>query len=292
MKLKDIEKFNQSDPKWAKIKLGTSTVSTISSDGCLLCCVASVLRYYGKDTTPDKLNDDLTRVKGWHLACRLIYGAIHDIYKDITMDWNYYIPCADTGAPLDKIDEILASNRPAIVQVDFKPSTAKLDEHWVVIHGKTENGSYLIIDSIDGSEQFFESRYGDPERYIFKIVAYNGPVPQEETESNDALKARNKKLMEQLIEEGQLITALRADIFKMEQNEAEDQVELVELRERNRKLELDTGRLKKAEDRVRELEEQQKALKLRLVALEKTKIEKMTTKQIVDLLIGRIFRRG
>jgi len=84
---------------------------------------------------------------------------------------------------------------------------------------------------------------------------------------------------------------LRGDVFKLQQAEAADQVELVELRERNRKLELDAGRLLKLEEAVLDLKLDKDALKLDLALLKKAKVEKWPTKQIVDLLIRRIFRR-
>lgn len=197
-KLTGLKYFSQKAIEWAKKKLGTSTVATIGSDGCLLCVVATVLNYFGKDTTPDRLNDDITRVKGWYKACRLIYGSISDIYPDISVDWNNYIECADVGAPLDKIDAILKSKRIPIVKVDYTPG-GSVNEHWVGIIGK-EDGNYLIVDPIDGSEQWFQNRYGDPARYIFKIVVYNG-TPKEEENVEDKLsdcQTKVKSLTEEI----------------------------------------------------------------------------------------------
>jgi hypothetical protein len=176
MKLNGFKYFSQADPKWASIKLGTSTINTIKNYGCLLSCVASVCTYYGKDTDPLRLNADLVRVKGYYNGSFLVYGAVTDIYPDITMDWDNFIDCSAVDAPLDKIDNILASKRPVIVKVDYDYHTSKLDDHWITIIGKTEDGSYICCDSLDGTEIFFQARYGDPKRYIFKIVVYNGPV--------------------------------------------------------------------------------------------------------------------
>ena len=118
MKLKGLTYFNQNDPEWKNTKLGTSTVSTIGSHGCLECDVASVCTYYGKDTNPLRLNSDLVSKKGFVNGSYLVYGAVTDVYPDITVDWNNYIDCSTIPAPLDKIDKILESRRPVIVKVD------------------------------------------------------------------------------------------------------------------------------------------------------------------------------
>jgi regulator of replication initiation timing len=214
MKLPFPAYFSQKDARWGNKKLGTSTVSLIKDYGCLLCDVCSVLNYYGKEITPDLLNDNLVRVKGFVNGSFLVYGAVSDIYPDVTVDWGNYIDCSSVEAPLDKIDQILFSKKPVIVKVDYDKSTTKLDEHWVTIIGKTEDGSYLIYDPIDGTEQFFQARYGDPKRYIFKIVVYNG-TPKVTTTVEDKLRdledkvnSLNKTVAELSLENNQLRTDL------------------------------------------------------------------------------------
>ena len=156
MKLTGLTYFSQKDPKWKDTKLGTSTVSTIGGYGCLLCDVASVLTYYGKDTDPLRLNEDLKKVNGFYNGSYLIYGAVTDIYEDVTMDWGNFIDYSLIPADLQKIDSILLSKRPVICKVDFKPETSELNEHWITIIGKTEDGQYICIDPIDGIEIFFQ----------------------------------------------------------------------------------------------------------------------------------------
>ncbi len=81
-----LKPLSQTDSKWANIKLGSSTIATIKSDGCLITDAAMVVNYFGKETDPQKLNTDLIRVKGYVDTCRVIYGAITDICPDITVD--------------------------------------------------------------------------------------------------------------------------------------------------------------------------------------------------------------
>ena len=194
MKLLGIQVLNQADGKWGNLKLGTSTIATIKSDGCLLTDVCMVCNYYGKNITPDILNSQLIQKKGFVNGANLVYGVISEIYPDITVDWDNFIDCSTVDAPLDKIDNILISKRPVIVKVDYDTNSAKIEQHWITIIGKTDDGSYICNDPIDGTEIFFQARYGDPKRYIFKIVVYNGKIPETQANPQDEIN----KLMEQL----------------------------------------------------------------------------------------------
>lgn len=258
--------FSQKDSRWGLKKLGTSTTATLASDGCLLCCASAVLNYHGKDTTPDRLNDDLTRVKGWYKACRLIYGAITDIYQDVLVDWNNYIECADVGAPLDKIDEILESKRIPIVKVDYNPKTATLDEHWVAIIGKDESGSYLIYDPIDGSEQYFHARYGDPARYIFKIVVYSGPIKEEENVENTIKDLQDKvtNQAEQILQLGTQNGVLEAELTRQEAENSRLNKSLTEERTKSSSL---LGEKKNLEGKVEKLENSIATLEGKLIGV-------------------------
>jgi GH25 family lysozyme M1 (1,4-beta-N-acetylmuramidase) len=177
--LLNVPAFSQRDPRWKDIKLGTST-STIGGYGCLMTAGSMVARYYGVDTDPARLNQLLIDNGGYvnsqggsTNANLFVFGVLTDIFPQVKMDWTNFIDCSDIPAPLDKIDSLLLAGYPVIVQVDYNPSDADIDQHWVVIKGK-RNGSYIINDPIDGLERTFESKYGDPQRYIFRIVVYKG----------------------------------------------------------------------------------------------------------------------
>lgn len=175
-----IKPLSQRDEKWASKKLGTSTVNTIGSHGCLLTCATMVCNYFGKNTDPARLNDEMVRVKGFYNGSLWVWGKLSEVYPDILFDWDVYNKghCADVPAPLDLIDSLLAEKIPVIVKVDFNPG-GELNEHWVLIVGKDEAGSYLINDPWTGETYFFQSKYQDPARYIFQICAYRGPIPQD-----------------------------------------------------------------------------------------------------------------
>jgi hypothetical protein len=216
MKLVGVTLLNQADTRWASVKLGNSSVATIKTDGCLLTSVCGVCNYYGKEITPDFLNAQLKTKNGFVNGANLVYGAVTEIFPDITVDWGNFIDCSTTDAPLDKIDAILFSKRPVIVKVDYDTNTTKIDQHWITIIGKTEDGSYICNDPLDGTEIFFQSRYGDPKRYIFKIVTYSG-TPKVTTsledkvhDLEDKIQSLNKTIAEVSLENNNLRTELSA----------------------------------------------------------------------------------
>lgn len=167
--------FSQTDPRWASNKLGTSN-TTIGGYGCLMTDVAMLLTNLGKDTNPAKLNSDLIRVGGYLYGNRLIYDKVRTIYPDVAVDWANFIDCEKVPAPLDKIRALLRKRRLVIVKVDYKPATAPVDEHWVLLDGEAGNDFYAT-DPIDGRRVLFSVRYGDPARYIFRIVSFYSTLP-------------------------------------------------------------------------------------------------------------------
>ena len=186
--LLNVPQFSQKDPRWKDIKLGTSN-STIGGYGCLMTDATMVARYYGHDVNPAQMNQLLIDNGGYvnkdggsTNANLFVFGALTDIFPDVVIDWNNFINCIDTPAPLGTIDAMLLAGYPVIVQVDFNPSDVDIDQHWVTIVGK-QNGSYIINDPIDGNRVTFESRYGDPARYIFRLAGYKGTpavIPDEQ----------------------------------------------------------------------------------------------------------------
>jgi len=179
--LLNVPQFSQKDPRWKDIKLGTSN-STIGGYGCLMTDATMVARYYGHDVNPAQMNQLLIDNGGYVNGNLFVFGALTDIFPDVVIDWNNFINCIDTPAPLGTIDAMLLAGYPVIVQVDFNPSDADIDQHWVTIVGK-QGGSYIINDPIDGARVKFEERYGDPSRYIFRLAGYKGTpavIPDEE----------------------------------------------------------------------------------------------------------------
>jgi GH25 family lysozyme M1 (1,4-beta-N-acetylmuramidase) len=166
-----IEPLSQKDTRWANEKLGTSPV-TIGAYGCLITATAMVCNYYGKDTNPSKLNQDLIVVNGYESGNLMKWGAIETIYPDIILDWDRFL-----ANPTDvDIDAVLKRDQPVIVQVDYNLATPALDQHWVVIVGK-DGDDYLIADPIDGSTAYLSRYAGKAWRMaVYKQVAIEEPL--------------------------------------------------------------------------------------------------------------------
>lgn len=159
--------FSQKDPLWRYKKLGTSA-STIGGYGCLLTSAAMVCAHYGKATNPDLLNQAMIRVNGYANGNLWKFWSLSAVYPDITI--RDYVDCEKVPAPLALIDMRLAEGIPVIVKVDYYPGGA-VQQHWILLCGK-QGDDYIAADPISGTRILFREKYGDPARYIFRVVTY------------------------------------------------------------------------------------------------------------------------
>jgi len=159
--------FSQLDPRWRYKKLGTSA-STIGGYGCLLTSATMVCAHYGKNTNPDLLNQAMIRVNGYANGNLWKFWSLSAVYPDITI--RDYVDCEKVPAPLALIDTRLAEGIPVIVKVDYYPG-GTVQQHWVVLCGKSGD-DYIVADPISGTRILFRQKYGDPARYIFRVVTY------------------------------------------------------------------------------------------------------------------------
>ncbi len=159
-----VEPYSQNDPRWKNNRLGTSS-TTIGWNGCLITCVAMVQKFYGIDTDPARLNTWLTQNGGYANENLLYWGKI-------PFPIATWVDCMDVPAPLSQIDACLDRGEPVIVHVDFVPSSAVINDHYVLLIGKLANEDYVMIDSWDGWQGSFKSRYKDAKRFVYRIVSY------------------------------------------------------------------------------------------------------------------------
>lgn len=162
--LLNIEPLGQKDTRWRYDKLGTSA-STIGGYGCLITCASMMLRYFGFDTDPGRLNKWLIANSGYHNDNLFVWGSMNGYDERITFGARY------NYAALDKVDAQLAKGLPVIVNVDLNPATPALDEHWVLVVGKVD-GSYMINDPWYGTQLKFEEKYGNPSTGMRIVCTY------------------------------------------------------------------------------------------------------------------------
>lgn len=158
----DIAPLSQRDPRWASDKLGNSNL-TIGSHGCLVTCLAMAV-----GVTPAEFNRRLREVGGFTGA--LVYWKMVEVAYP-QLDYYKFIDCRYVPAPLNEIDSMLALGVPVEVEVDFNPDTAFVDQHWILIIGKAGD-DYIANDPWTGERISFREKYGEPSRWIFRIVAY------------------------------------------------------------------------------------------------------------------------
>jgi len=163
--LLNITPLSQKDPRWGSVKLGTSN-ETIGGYGCLITSASMMLRHFGFDTDPGRLNDLLKANGGYHDGNLFVWGSLEKIFNGVKFGYRY------NGAYLDKVDAQLQAGKPVIVNVDMYPATSALDEHWVLIVGKV-NGSYIINDPWYGTQFKFEDKYGAPSKGVRIVCTYN-----------------------------------------------------------------------------------------------------------------------
>lgn len=154
----DIPPLWQKDPRWGHILLGYSSWMTLASDGCLATDFAMVF-----GVTPAEFNARMQEVGGF-TGAKVYWQMVKVAYPD--SEYLKYIECYYVPAPLHEIDALLEQGVPVMVHV-----TRNGYMHWVLIVGKNGN-DYIINDPIDGMRASFLERYGDPARWILRIVAY------------------------------------------------------------------------------------------------------------------------
>ena len=130
----EVPAFRQADPRWHLDPLGDTT-DTLGQSGCAVTAAAMVLKSYGVDTDPQRLNAYLTAHQGyvgngymvWEKAAELGHGGIQKAYEDLPSYWQ--------------IDRQLIGGNPVIVRIHFPGGGM----HFVVIAGK-RGFDYLILD--------------------------------------------------------------------------------------------------------------------------------------------------
>ena len=126
--------FSQGDPAWGQDALGPSD-QTMGEAGCAVTSAAMVLRFYGVDTDPGRLNAYCDGHGGytpqgwlyWEKAAEAAGGSVRHAYEDLPSYWL--------------LDSNLLRGNPVIVRVRLTNGIT----HFVVVMGK-EGYDYLIRD--------------------------------------------------------------------------------------------------------------------------------------------------
>ncbi len=126
--------FLQGDPVWGHDRLALS-VHTMGQVGCAVSSAAMIMKYYGLDTDPGRLNNFLRDHGGydenndllWEGPPMLASDKVRKAYEDLP---SYYL-----------MDSNLRNGNPVIVRLRFSSGIT----HFVVVMGK-QGFDYLIRD--------------------------------------------------------------------------------------------------------------------------------------------------
>jgi len=137
--------FSQRDPRWARDPMGESG-KTIGEIGCAMTCTAMLLKYYGVETDPGKLNTWLSANDGYIADGSLIWdkpaeyseGKIQFVHEE--KFWSFENP---TQSQWEKLDEELSNGHPVIIKVDADPSPETFSQHWILVTSKSDSNYYI-----------------------------------------------------------------------------------------------------------------------------------------------------
>ncbi|MDC7239373.1 MAG: C39 family peptidase, partial [Spirochaetales bacterium] len=154
--------FSQLEP-WGDKPLGDSDILDIARNGCALTACAMVLKYYGVDTDPVKLNEWLLKHGGFDKGyddksgeylglVRVIWDVIADGHRSIDFFRRYDFP--HLPADLYLIRGYLDAGIPVIVEV-LRPGNI---QHFVVLTGY-EGDDFLIRDPLNENTRLLSEGY-------------------------------------------------------------------------------------------------------------------------------------
>ena len=129
-----LKHFSQKDPRWADVTIGTSNL-TIKEGGCVVCSIASLLAYYGIETTHAELAKKLQFTKDGLIYWRSVTNLYPDVQFHYRLRQEFVI-----YKPL--IEILLEIKNPVLIEI--QPGNYK---HWLCILEKKDN-KFLIADPL------------------------------------------------------------------------------------------------------------------------------------------------
>lgn len=149
----------QTDPRWKTHLLGAS-YQTIGGWGCAMVCACMVYTQHDPTITPDEFNTILKDRGGFNYLngeAHLAWDRLPDIFPALSWrgrkDWTRRLTASE-------IDDIFAkvAVRPLVMWVDFKPTTSRLDTHFVLATER-DGDDLVIIDPWDSERSKLLERY-------------------------------------------------------------------------------------------------------------------------------------
>lgn len=181
--------YNQQDNRWAQILLGFNTQLPYNfyNFACLICCLAMLARYYGKDFDPPKINESFKSMGADKAFGRgtgnYVHGGFNKLFGDIS-ERNIKTPSLLTDAQIGEIKSSIDMGHPVMIQLDVNPRTVEADQHFVLIIGYDPNdeNNFTIADPIGGKIRSVKDYLGwfrpNVRKTIEQYSLFVGPKPQ------------------------------------------------------------------------------------------------------------------
>lgn len=162
-----VELFLQNDPRWSADALG-ATAGTLGQEGCAVASAAMVLRFYGVETDPGRLNRFLQKTPGGYTPEGWIYWEkAAEFDPELVSD---LLPHYEDDPSFALLDLNLLRGNPSIVRLRYDSGIT----HFVVVVGK-DGFDYLVQDpGAGGKKGVYPLReFGSP---IEALRFYQRPV--------------------------------------------------------------------------------------------------------------------
>jgi hypothetical protein len=152
--------YSQNNPAWAGQMLGFSRSETIGRYGCLVTALANVAQAKGKGVDVSEMNAALKGKKlfsGPEKSDVARADVLSLLYPDIKFEgvfsWGAHIV-----APAAFFDVRSSTKTEIIVQIDYHPERAGLQQHWCRVVGlNAARNDVEIVDSWDGKRKWLSS---------------------------------------------------------------------------------------------------------------------------------------
>jgi Peptidase_C39 like family len=236
-----LQIFSQLDPKWANQNLGTSNV-TIGGYGCIITCLAMAMTYFGIDTNPAILDNNLTDYGGYSSGNMYNFHGIEKV-SNLKETQSVYSDCSDSGynAILEFIKEgVNNPNKICIVQIDFIPETSEFDSHYVIVNKVTDSNNIEIIDPWTGTIRPLSDYYGDtvkrPQDTIIQAFCIVGERTEEASNPNTTTTMPEINIDFTNLNQAEIAALNQNDRINLANYLRDRNVEIVDLKNKNQGL--------------------------------------------------------
>ena len=156
-----VPSYRQGATPWSTDTLGFSSY-TIGGSGCFVTCIGDETQFFnGGNWNPRAMNN-------WLKANKDFNGPY--VMPTKAPGFKVWFNYASTAANLGQINSLLDAGYLVIAETRWPTNRSLI--HYVLLTGRSGN-TYAICDPWYGDRTTFQSRYGDPGRWIYSVYAFS-----------------------------------------------------------------------------------------------------------------------